>query len=107
MKSSRERKRYWQAHLSAWRRSGLSQREYCKRQGVGEWSFSNWKRRLATPSPDIVSFVPVAVPSRTASDTKARPQTLTVVVGDRYRVEVGDGFSSELLSRLLAVLGRQ
>lgn len=111
MKSSRERERFWQAHLSAWRRSGLSQREYCRRQEIDEWSLSSWKRRLAKSSPDVVSFVPVTVTSQPAlarpGVSKARFQPLTVVVGDQYRVEVGDGFSSETLSRLLAVLGRQ
>lgn len=111
MKSSRKRERFWQAHLSAWRRSGLSQREYCRRQSVGEWSLSSWKRRLAKRSPGVVSFVPVAVANQAAVEkagfTNVRPQPLTLVIGDRYRVEVGDGFSSETLSRVLAVLGRQ
>ena len=107
----KDRQRFWQAHVSAWGRSGLTQREYCKRQGLGEWSFSAWKRRLAKRSPAAFSFVPVAVRDQavagSATFSQRRQQSLALVVGDRYRVEVGDGFSSETLTRLLAVLGRR
>lgn len=110
MKQERNgRERLWRAHLSAWKRSGLTQREYCKRQGVSEWSFSHWKRRLARSNPSGVSFVPVTVAGSTTGSaglSGAHRQSLTLVVGSRYRVEVGDGFSDETLSRLLFVLGR-
>lgn len=106
---TKERERFWQAHVSAWRRSGLSQREYCKRQELGEWSFSSWKRRLARRRADVVGFLPVAVRGQAVVDRavfpNGRQHPLALVVGDRYRVEVGDGFSSETLTRLLAVLG--
>ncbi len=108
---SKERERYWQAHVSAWRRSGLTQREYSKRQGLSEWSFSSWKRRLAKRNPDSVSFLPVVMRGQDVVGSAgfalgSRP-SLTLIVEDRYRLEVGDGFSSETLARLLAVLGRR
>ena len=100
------RERFWRAHQSAWQRSGLTQREYCKGQGLSEWSFSDWKRRLTRKETPGVSFVPVAVsgsnPGRCGSSS-----SLTLVVDSRYRVEVGEGFSGETLSRLLSVLGRR
>jgi hypothetical protein len=110
MKQERNgRERFWRRHLSAWKRSGLTQREYCKRQGVSEWSFSLWKRRLARSTTSGVSFVPVTVTGSTTGIVGlpgAHRQPLTLVVGSRYRLEVGDGFSDETLSRLLCVLGR-
>jgi transposase len=107
-RQGKERERFWRAHVGAWQRSGLTQREYCRRQGLTEWSFSDWKRRLARRSPAPVSFVPVALRDRLeACDCPApRQHPLTVVVGDRYRVEVGEEFCGEALARLLAVLGR-
>jgi len=106
-----DRTRYWRAQVAAWQRSGLTQREYCKRQGVSEWSFSSWKRRLARSSAANadISFVPVAVVSQPALPKKepsGAVSPLTLVVGSRYRLEVGEGFSGETLGRLLTVLGR-
>ena len=107
----RGRERFWRAHVSAWRRSGLTQREYCKRQGLGEWSFSSWKRRLAAGgAPEVMGFVPVAVKGRVDGGGnwgRPRQHPLTVVVGERYRIEVGEGFSGKTLAEVLAVLGRQ
>ena len=28
-----------------WRASGLSQAEFCRREGIPEWALSEWKRR--------------------------------------------------------------
>jgi hypothetical protein len=36
--------------LTAWERSGLSQAEYCRRQGIKAITFSWWKRQLRGPS---------------------------------------------------------
>ncbi|OKY73970.1 MAG: hypothetical protein BM485_16075 [Desulfobulbaceae bacterium DB1] len=107
---NKERERFWQAHLSAWERSGLTQQEYCKQQGIKEWSFSSWKRRLVKLNQSAVSgFVPVAVTDRNApapvAFPKARQHPLTLVVGNRYRVEIAEGFSSETLAQLLVLLG--
>jgi hypothetical protein len=30
--------------VKRWQASGLSQRQFCKREGIPEWKFSNWKK---------------------------------------------------------------
>lgn len=45
-----DRARYWAGVLTAWERSGLSQAEYCRRQGLKAITFSWWKRQLRGPS---------------------------------------------------------
>jgi len=42
-KLSREK---WQRHVGEQARSGLSQLEYCKREGINKSNFAYWKRRL-------------------------------------------------------------
>jgi hypothetical protein len=36
----------WRGHFEAWRRSGLTQREYCERHGLSLKSFGNWRGQL-------------------------------------------------------------
>lgn len=43
----RAREEGWRKHLRAWRGSGLSQTEYCRRHGVTAADFSWWKCELA------------------------------------------------------------
>jgi hypothetical protein len=41
-----DRGKFWARVLSAWRKSGLTQAEFCRRQGVKAVTFSWWKRKL-------------------------------------------------------------
>jgi hypothetical protein len=53
----------WQAHLDAWRASGLSQSMYCKKHGLSLSSFGYWLHRPATgkPSTAVVPVVKAAI----------------------------------------------
>ncbi len=42
------RRRFWARHLQGWKRSGLSQAEYCRQQQLSAPTLSWWKRQLAT-----------------------------------------------------------
>ena len=37
---------YWSLHVEAWRRSGLSQAEYCGRHGLKTKTFARWMKHL-------------------------------------------------------------
>lgn len=57
------RRTHWRALLEAWRRSGLSQTEFCRREGIARRGFSSWKARLAREA-GVVSASSVSVPGR-------------------------------------------
>jgi len=44
---SRAKENWWRATVERWKASGLTQAEFCRREGVKEWSLSDWRRRLA------------------------------------------------------------
>ena len=58
-KSERERK--WREHVRAWRKSGLSQAEYCRQHGLMPHDFSWWKGEIARRDSRAPAFVPVQV----------------------------------------------
>jgi len=41
-----DKRAYWAAHVRAWRASGLSQTEYCRREGLNRNLLSQWKGKL-------------------------------------------------------------
>ena len=108
-----EKHRYWEAQLRAWQRSGLTQAEFCRRQGIRPKRFGSWKRRLGVgqqgqDSP--VRFVAVAIRPEAQRRAGSRPPAtvvaaLTVVTSTGYRIEVGDGFTPATLTSLIATLG--
>jgi hypothetical protein len=107
-----EKHRYGGTQLSAWRKRGLTQVEFCRRQGMGRRLFCSWKRRLepaqGSPPPQA-RFDAVAIRPEAEATTKraaAASTALTVVTSSGYRIEVGEGFVPQTLARLLTTLGQ-
>lgn len=99
--------RQWQAHVQAFRRSGLSRAEYCRRQNISYHALGYWQRKLSGPG--AVGSVPALVPVSLASNIgfQSSPPgraALRVILPGCLSIEVGDGFSPATLNRLLATL---
>lgn len=59
---------YQRDMVSKWRASGLSQAEFCRQEGIPEWSLSQWKRREESNS-DLVAL---QSKQKAASDRKIK-----------------------------------
>ena len=101
-----ERRKYWTAQVQRWKESGLTQREYCKKEDLSIERFGAWKRRLDHENQSDSGCL-VAVPPKIVSSAlfTARP-ALGLVVDERYRVEIPDAFSPFTLEAVLQVLSR-
>ncbi|SMF94298.1 hypothetical protein SAMN02949497_1607 [Methylomagnum ishizawai] len=62
-----------EVHVEAWRKSGLSQAEYCRQRGVNPKTFSGWvKREAPTGEPSGLGLIPVRVaPAASAVEVPA------------------------------------
>ncbi|MGH6836552.1 MAG: IS66 family insertion sequence element accessory protein TnpA [Methylocella sp.] len=45
---NKARRSYWSVHFEAWRRSGVSRAEYCRRHNLNECTFVRWLKVLDT-----------------------------------------------------------
>ncbi len=104
----------WKALLNDFRRSGLTQAEFCRRR---QTSLSSFRNHLYKPSPSQpaarddrlpattdhhflpVTILPDPIPSITAS-----PSHLELVLSNGRRIAVAPGFDPQTLRRLLAVV---
>jgi len=62
--AKRHGQEFWRVHLEAWRRSDLTQREYCASQGLGEKAFYRWRRKereAVASAKSSLTLVPVSV----------------------------------------------
>jgi hypothetical protein len=99
-----EKARFWRRQLTSLARSGESQRGFCARKGLSCERLKYWKRKFAQ-SAEAMSLVEVPTPIlRAAEDCAEAKAAVTVIVGQRYRVEVTAGFEATALSRVLDVL---
>jgi hypothetical protein len=100
------RREYWRGQVEQWRDSGLTQKEYCNREGISLERLGTWKRRLDREGQEQTGAL-VAVPSKTVSSALSTPGTmLRLVVNERFRVEIPDAFSPVTLQTVLHVLDR-
>ena len=108
-----ERARYWSGMVAAWSRSGLSQAEFCRRQGINGGTFVWWKRQLQQVPGDVANvpkrrgrppkaastrFVEVRLPGMPLSPT------YEVVLARGRSIRVPSQFDPETLSRLIAAV---
>ena len=95
---------HWQRHVEAWRKSGLSQADYCRQQGLNHKTFSAWARSALpidkNTSLDIVS-VQVA-PSPPAATVEASVIMLRFPHG--AQLELSTAVSPRWLAELLRCL---
>lgn len=99
----------WQKINADWEQSGLSQREYCARNGLSLKSFENWRHRIRTstePDPPV-SVVELGrtfdLPSLFTKQS-ALPGSGVRIRRGAFQVDLEERFSSEALYRVLEVL---
>jgi hypothetical protein len=104
----------WNALLNDFRRSGLTQAEFCRRRNISLASFRYhfYKPDLSKParSDDRIStganchFLPVTIlHDPTPSPTASQPH-LEVVLSNGRRIAIAPGFDDQTLRRLIAIV---
>ena len=99
--AGQQRRKFWENHLRAWQASGLSQAGYCREHGLSDKSFVYWKKRLV---PARVAVSLVEVPRYQAAPMLCASRPLRLMLGNRYGIEIEQGFDEQTLERLLRVL---
>ena len=98
IKSSREK--YWQKQIARHSRTTLSQREFCKRNGLSYWSFNSWKRRLS----EINSSSLVEIPSNRIKNLSESPSGIELVINQSITIKLSSGFDHDLLRDIISAL---
>lgn len=104
--NNQDKHQFWQLHINAWKQSGMSQADFCRRHGLDIKIFGYWKRKLVSKSEDV-SFMPVSIkPSHTAL-MKSSVSSLKIVTCNDLSIEVSDGFNPATLRMLLDTIAQR
>lgn len=108
-RSRKDKIAFWSAAVQACEKSGLTQQEFCKAQGLCSSTFRYWKKELAAKgallSKSAPELVPVPVSSPSPAIPKAEPSGLiSLTVRSRYHLDIPDGFQAATLEKILLVL---
>jgi hypothetical protein len=90
----------WAERIAAQRRSGMSVKRFCKEQGLTEYSFYAWRKRLQESGP--VRFALVERNVRRQERTAEPALELVFATGERLRI--GAGVDTATLRTVLDLL---
>jgi hypothetical protein len=90
----------WRERIAEQQRSGLSVKQFCKEQGLTEYSFYAWRKRLRGPGP--VRFA--LVERGSARQAPAGEAGLEVVLATGERLRIGSGVDGATLRTVLEAL---
>ena len=92
----------WAERIAAQGRSGMSVKQFCKEQGLTEYSFYAWRKRLQESGP--VRFALVEKSARPRE--RAAEPVLELVLRSGERLRIGPGVDVPTLRIVLDVLQR-
>ena len=103
----------WNALLNEFRRSGLTQAEFCHRRGLSIHSFRKRLYQAHAPKPTPANppsadatahFLPVTIlPDPSPTTAVARP-TLELLLSNGRRIAVAPGFDPQTLRQLIPIV---
>ena len=77
----------WADRIFAQRRSGIPVKQFCKEQGLTEYSFYSWRKRLQKEEPVRFALVEQGTELRTLGTEPA--VELVLASGERLRISAG------------------
>jgi hypothetical protein len=105
---SSEKAEYWNGHIERWKESGQSQIDYCRENNLSRHRFTYWKckgnKNNNHKEVSKTRFIPVVTRPGIIRSLQRDTEPLKVQVGDIFRIEVGEGFCGETLTRLIKTL---
>lgn len=96
-------RRFWQAHIKAFKQSGFNRSEYCRHHDLSYHAMTYWlgkQQKVGADSMTHLNLVQVPVPQ----GNQLILPSIRLCVGSRYLIELGQDFSDTVLARVLAVL---
>jgi hypothetical protein len=110
MKKSRaiecaQKRSYWEEMLWRWETSGLSQVEFCRQNELNRHRFTYWKRRIRK-SAQTVPFVELGSLPNLSGVYGPKGATFGLILEERFRIEIPDGFNPVTLEQLIRTLCR-
>ena len=101
----RHDREFWRGHVQAWRASGLTQREYCRSEGLHKGSLSYWSSTFGREGAGASGLVEVGVACLNDAVARAEPvRPVEVVVEGRYLLRLWPGTDGAHMRQVLSVL---
>ena len=107
---------FWKGHVFSWKKTGISQKEYARRNDLKSKAFNYWCRKLGFSGKfktlsienkkserhqSASHFVPLKLYTESPAPIN---NELSVIIAKHFEVVVKEGFSPELLAKVASIL---
>ena len=96
-----EKEKYWREQIARWQQSGLSRREYCRRENISYWSFRDWLKIVETAK----SVKLIRVPRDAYPEKQTDGSPIEVTINEKITIRIKRGYDGGLFRELLSDLG--
>ena len=96
-----ERNKEMQAHLEAWKSSGLTQVEYCQQNNIKSHIFTYYKSKLGYVQAKVTSntLMPIQIVSE-----QSHRNGIIINLPDNLSIDINPGFDPATLQQILTLL---
>ncbi|NDV24977.1 hypothetical protein [Desulfovibrio sp. JC022] len=106
IESRADKEIYWQEQVDNWRKSGLSQAEFCRQVGISQRVLGYWKLKFENRGNSLEDQKVVAVSIAHENSLAKNPQPIIIHAWHGLRLEIPADFAPESLDKIFHVLGR-
>jgi hypothetical protein len=97
---------FWQGHIDNFKQSGLSRREYCKRNGLNPSTFSSWIKGLTAKTTEPIDFIAVNNPTHEEKrPINSTNSMLQLLLPNGVRLGLGEQANEQLIQQVLSFAG--
>jgi len=91
---------YWQQHYLSFKELNITQREYCRQNELGYWTFNKWKRIF---DQEITSTSLQQLP---VTYHPVKTEKLEIILPDNVKISIPEAFSEQTLRKIMSALRR-
>ncbi len=94
-------KDYWLHHYQLFKSAGITQREYCRKNDLGYFSFNKWKRQFDKENTST------ALQQLPIQYKPAQEERFEIVLQGNVRISIPNNFSEKTLSKIISAVRDQ
>jgi len=89
---------FWKTHYRTFKSQGITQRAYCRENGLGYWSFNKWKRHFESEN-DSTTLQQLPVKYQ-----PVKAEKIEIILPCNIAIAIPEHFSESTLKKIISAL---
>ena len=89
---------FWKEHYRSFKTQGITQREYCRANNLGYWSFNKWKKQFDSEN-DSTALQQVPVKYQ-----PVKAEKIEIILPGNIAIAIPEHFSENTLKKIISAL---